>query len=72
MTSTFKKGDKVEWNTPQGTTHGKVEKKLTKPTDIKDHHVDASKDDPQYRVKSDKTGAKAAHKPAALTKKSSS
>lgn len=72
MTNTFKNGDKVEWNTPQGTTHGKVEKKLTKPTDIKEHHVDASKDDPQYQVVSDKSGKKAAHKPDALTKKNSS
>ncbi len=69
MTKTFKKGDKVAWNTPQGKTQGKVEKKLTKPTDIKGHHVDASKDEPQYKVKSDKTGAGAAHKPSALSRK---
>ncbi|QSJ17415.1 DUF2945 domain-containing protein [Nostoc sp. UHCC 0702] len=66
MTEEFKKGDKVKWNTAQGETTGKVEKKLTSPTDIKGHHVAASKDNPEYLVKSDKTGKEAAHKPDAL------
>lgn len=34
---------------------------------IKGHHVDASKENPEYLVKSDKTGAQAAHKSEALT-----
>jgi len=69
MAKTLKKGDKVEWETSQGTTSGTVEKKLTKPMDIKDHHVAASKDNPEFLVKSSKSGDKAAHKPEALTKK---
>ena len=68
MTDEFKKGDKVKWNTAQGETTGEVEKKLTSPTDIKGHHVAASKDNPQYLVKSEKTGKEAAHKPDALEK----
>ncbi len=64
----FKKGDKVEWKTSQGETTGKVEKKLTSPTDIKKHHVAASEDNPEYLVESDKTGKEAAHKPEALKK----
>lgn len=68
MSDKFQKGDKVEWQTAQGKTTGKVEKKLTAPTDIKSHHVAASKDDPQYLVVSDKSGKKAAHKPDALKK----
>jgi hypothetical protein len=63
----FKKGDKVQWNSMNGSIEGVVVKKLTSDTQIKDHHVKASKDDPQYLVKSDKTGAEAAHKPDALT-----
>ena len=63
----FKKGDKVHWNSPGGTAHGTVEKKQTTPTKIKSHTVAATKDDPQYIVKSDKGGL-AAHKPDALTK----
>jgi len=68
MTTTFKQGDRVRWNTSQGETHGKVVRKLTSDTKIDDHQVRASKDDPQYLVESDKTGARAAHKPDALTK----
>jgi hypothetical protein len=63
----FKKGDKVQWNSLNGVVEGVVVRKLTSDTQIKDHHVKASKDDPQYLVKSDKTGAEAAHKPDALT-----
>ncbi|MDF5714001.1 MAG: DUF2945 domain-containing protein [Rhizonema sp. NSF051] len=68
MADEIKKGDKVKWNTAQGETTGEVEKKLTSPTDIKGHHVAASKDNPEYLVKSDKTGKEAAHKSDALDK----
>ncbi len=68
MTTIFKKGDKVEWHSPQGTIRGTVEKKLTAPTQIKGHAVAASTDNPEYLVISDATGATAAHKPEALKK----
>lgn len=68
MTKTFEKGDKVAWKTSQGETKGTVERKLTKPTDIKGHHVAASKDNPEYLVKSSKSGGEAAHKPGSLKK----
>ena len=68
MTKQLKKDDAVEWETSQGTTHGTVEKKLTKPMKIKGHEVAASKDNPEYLVVSDKSGKKAAHKPEALKK----
>jgi len=68
MTHEFKVGDKVQWHSPQGTVHGTIKKKLTSPIDIKGHHVAASADNPEYLVVSDKTGAEAAHKPAALKK----
>ena len=70
MADDLKKGDAVEWSTSQGKTHGTVEKKQTTKTQIKGHTVAASKDDPQYIVRSDKTGAKAAHKPESLKKTS--
>lgn len=69
MTAPLKPGDKVRWETSQGATTGKVEKKITSPTSIKGHHVAASKDNPEYIVTSDKTGAKAAHKPGSLKKR---
>lgn len=67
MTKTLKKGDKVRWSSHGGTAHGTVEKKQTSATTIKGHKVDASAENPQYIVKTD-SGAKAAHKPGALTK----
>jgi len=65
--TTFKKGDQVSWKSHGGTAHGQVEKKLTGETHIKSHKVAASKEDPQYLVKSD-NGGEAAHKPDALTR----
>jgi hypothetical protein len=65
---TFRAGDAVKWDHSQGTTQGKVVKKVTRPTRIKGHKVAATKDNPEYIVKSDKTEAKAAHKPAELRK----
>ena len=63
----LKKGDKVEWDSSGGHSAGKVVKKITSPTAIKGHKVAASKDNPEYIVRSDK-GGEAAHKPGSLTK----
>ncbi|ONI75614.1 hypothetical protein BWI15_07185 [Kribbella sp. ALI-6-A] len=63
---TFRKGDKVEWNSHGGTAYGTVEKKLTERTHAGKRTVDASPDDPQYLVRSDKSGRTAVHKPSAL------
>lgn len=68
MTKEFKAGDHVEWDYSSGPIKGEVVKKLTSKTHIKGHVAKATKDDPQYMVKSDKTGAKAAHKPEELRK----
>ncbi|SFP49149.1 DUF2945 domain-containing protein [Sphingomonas rubra] len=62
-----KKGDKVTWNSHGGKAHGTVEKKVTADTKVSGHQVRASKDDPQFIVKSD-NGGKAAHKAGALHK----
>ena len=67
---TFRKGEAVAWETSQGETRGQVVRKQTSRTTIKGHTVDASPDDPQYIVESDKTGARAAHKPGALKRRS--
>jgi hypothetical protein len=64
---TLKKGDAVSWKSHGGTAHGTVEKKQTSPTTIKGHKVAASKDNPEYIVRSD-NGGKAAHKEEALKK----
>ncbi|WP_193614494.1 DUF2945 domain-containing protein [Nocardioides lijunqiniae] len=66
----LRKGDQVEWKSHGGTAEGKVEKKITEDTHAGKRDVKASKDDPQYLVKSDKSGGDAVHKPGALKKKS--
>jgi hypothetical protein len=68
MSKTFKKGDKVTWETSQGETEGTVVRRQTSETKIKDHTVKATKGDPQFIVESDKSGMRAAHKPEALKK----
>lgn len=65
---TFKAGEAVKWDHSQGTTDGKVIRKVTKPMRIKDHKVAASPNNPEYLVESDKTGARAAYKPDELRK----
>ena len=62
----FKKGDKVQWKSHGQNVKGTVEEKITSDKKAGGRQVRASKDDPQYRVESDKTGADAVHKPDAL------
>jgi len=66
MAESFRKGDKVEWNSHGGTARGTVEKKITSRTEEAGRTVDASKDEPQYLVRSEKSGGTAVHKPDAL------
>jgi DUF2945 family protein len=68
MAKTLKPGDHVTWRTSQGETKGVVEEKVTSTTKIKGHTARATKDDPEYKVRSDKTGAEAVHKPDSLRK----
>ena len=68
MTKSFKAGDQVKWGTSQGETSGKVVKKETGTTKAGGHTAKATKDEPQYRVKSDKSGKEAVHKPDELKK----
>jgi DUF2945 family protein len=64
----FSKGDKVTWQSHGSTAKGTVEEKITSDTTAATRKVRASKDDPQYRVRSDKSGNDAVHKPSALKK----
>jgi hypothetical protein len=65
----FKKGDHVSWKSHGGTAEGVVEEKITEDTEAVGRTVRASPDDPQYRVRSGKSGRDAVHKPGALKKK---
>ena len=70
MADSFKMGDRVEWDSHGGTAVGTVERKITERTEAGGRTVDASKDEPQYLVKSEKSGGTAVHKPSALTRRS--
>jgi Hypervirulence associated proteins TUDOR domain len=64
----LKRGDHVTWKSHGGTAEGTVEKKITADTEAAGRTVRASEDDPQYLVRSEKSGGEAVHKPTALEK----
>ena len=68
MKHEFKVGDQVEWNSEAGYVRGRIEKKVTSVMKFKTYMIRASKEEPQYLIKSDKTDHMAMHKGAALKK----
>jgi hypothetical protein len=66
MSDELSKGDHVTWNSHGSTAEGTVQRKITKDTEAAGRKVRASADEPQYEVKSDKSGGTAVHKPGAL------
>lgn len=66
MSEKFSIGDHVTWNSEAGHVSGTVTKIHTEDFDYKGHTRRASKDDPQYEIKSDTTDHIAAHKGGAL------
>ena len=68
MTHEFKRGDRVEWNFRGRTVVGRVRKRLTSRTEVGGQIVAASKDDPRYLLRSEKTGKETARRPSALTR----
>ncbi|KAA2241694.1 DUF2945 domain-containing protein [Chitinophaga agrisoli] len=69
MEKQLKKGDHVHWNSSGGASDGVVIRVHTKDFEFKGVTHRASKEEPQYEVKSDKSGETAAHKAGALQKK---
>ncbi len=67
MAHDFKVGDHVEWNSEAGLVRGTIKKKHTSEITFKGYTVHASKEEPQYEIKSDKTDHVAMHKGSALT-----
>jgi hypothetical protein len=67
----LRKGDRVRWNSHGSEAVGEVEEKITAGTEAAGRQVRASEDEPQYLVKSDKSGGEAVHKPAALREEKS-
>ena len=68
MKHAFKVGDHVEWNSEAGRVRGTIQKKVVSAIKFKTYTVRASKEEPQYLIKSDKTDHLAMHKAGALKK----
>ncbi|MGD9599366.1 MAG: DUF2945 domain-containing protein [Steroidobacteraceae bacterium] len=66
MGAQFKVGDHVSWNSEAGRVRGRIVKVHTRDVDYKGYTHHARQDEPQYEIKSDKTGHIALHKGAAL------
>lgn len=68
MHTAFKVGDKVSWNSEAGIVSGTIIKIHTEDFNYKGYIHHATKEQPQYEIKSTKTDHIAAHKGSALTK----
>lgn len=66
MVKRFKISEHVGWNSEAGWVSGTIIAIHTRDFDYKGHTHHASKDEPQYEIKSDKTDHIAAHKGSAL------
>jgi Hypervirulence associated proteins TUDOR domain len=66
MDKALKPGDHVEWNSEAGQVRGVIVKKATSDVSFKGYVHHASRDEPQYLIRSDKTDHIAIHKGSAL------
>ena len=66
MAKRFKIGDHVSWNSEAGRVSGTIITIHTRDFDYKGHTHHASKENPQYEIKSDRTDHVAAHMGSAL------
>jgi len=66
MAKTFNVGDHVRWNSEAGRVSGVIIKKITSDTKFKGYVHHASREAPQYLIKSHKTDHVAMHKGTAL------
>ncbi|WP_129841998.1 DUF2945 domain-containing protein [Streptomyces sp. RFCAC02] len=62
----LRKGDRVWWSSHGSEAVGRVERQFTEPTEAAGRKVKASPDEPQYQVRSEKSGGRAVHKRGAL------
>jgi hypothetical protein len=66
MPKIFRRGDHVEWNSEVGRVRGVIVKKVTSAVHFKGYVNHASREEPQYIIKSEKTDHVAIHKGQAL------
>ncbi|MDI5978826.1 hypervirulence associated TUDOR domain-containing protein [Amycolatopsis magusensis] len=63
MTKKFSKGDRVKWDAGNQSSVGTIEDVITSDTHAGGREVKASKESPQYLVRSEKSGKTAVHHP---------
>lgn len=68
MSTKFKVGDHVRWNSEAGYVSGRIVRVHTRDTQYKGHPRHASEQEPQYEIQSDRTEHVAMHKGSALHK----
>ncbi len=66
MAKEFRKGDRVGWDAGNQSSVGTIERKITSDTEAGGRKVKASAEEPQYLVRSEKTGRTAVHKPESI------
>ena len=66
MAQELRRGDRVVWNFRGAKVVGTVRRKLTSRTVVHGRMVAASKDDPRYLVRSEKTGKETIRRGASL------
>lgn len=66
MAQDFRRGDRVEWNFRGRPVRGTVRRRLIRRTEIGGQVVAASREDPRYVVRSEKSGKETTRRAAAL------
>lgn len=66
MAERFRKGERVEWSFRGHRVVGVVVRRLVEPTTVGGRPVRASREDPRYLVRVDRSGKEAAHRGQAL------
>jgi DUF2945 family protein len=68
MAQELRRGDRVQWSFRGRRVVGRVRTRLSSRTVVNDRVVAASKDDPRYLVRSEKTGKETTRRAQALRK----
>jgi hypothetical protein len=68
VAKSFKIGDRVSWNSEAGRVSGRIIRKITSKVTFKGYVRHATRNEPRYFIKSDKTDHVAVHKGSALRK----
>jgi hypothetical protein len=66
MAKELKRGDRVEWSFRGRTVTGTVRRRLTARTEVGGRVVAASKEDPRYVVRSERSGKETTRRSGAL------